>query len=257
MTDPGQRRSDAPAGATLLEVDTGRFLWAVFLGCLIIEVALVYLDLTINWWRWSDSGAIRRLFNTTREDGLASWFMISQTLVAALVAWMIFTVLVHQATTAGRRIGWFVVAAFFTYMCADDGAMIHERIGTAFKDSTGIGSFPSYAWQYVLMPFFAMMGVFVLLFLWKDMPRTLDRVKVVAALGCFAVAVGLDFVEGLDDGYRILVEATGWRPATFRHFSKSIEEFLEMLAMTIFLVTFLGHLASVAPRLEVRSVGED
>lgn len=257
MTDPEARRSSDAAGSTLLRVETGRFLWAVFLGCLIVEVALVYLDLTVNWLRWSDSGAMRRLFNTTREDGLASWFMVSQTLVTAVVAWVIFTVLLHQRTAAARRVGWLIIALFFTYMCIDDGAMVHERIGTAFENSTGIGGYPSYAWQYVLLPFFALMGVFMLLFLWREMPRAADRARVAAAVGLFVLAVAMDFVEGMDEGYRWLSAAAGWESETIRHFSKSLEEFFEMVGMSIFLVTFIGYLASIAPRLEVRFVDRD
>lgn len=235
-------------------MDTGRFLWVVFLTCLIVEIALVYLDLTVNWWRWSESGAIRRLFNITREDGLASWFMVSQTLMAAAVAWGIFTVLLHQRGSALRRTGWLVVAAFFTYMWVDDGAMVHERIGTAFNSSVGIGAYPSYAWQYMLLPFFAVMGAFVLYFLWSEMTRTVDRARVAAAISLFVVAVGLDFVEGMDDGYRWLTGADGWDADSVRHFAKSLEEFLEMVGMSIFLVAFIDRLAAVAPCLEVRFI---
>lgn len=252
MAGPTARPPNDAAGATILRVDTGRFLWAVFLGCLIIEIALVYLDLTVNWWRWSDSGAIRRLFNTTREDGLASWFMVSQTLAAAAVAWVIFTVLLHQHSAAVRRAGWLVIAVFFTYMCVDDGALVHERVGTAFDNSTGTGGYPSYAWQYVLLPVFALLGGVVLLFLWREMPRAADRFRVAAAIACFVLAVAMDFVEGLDDGYGWLAASTGWQTGTIRHFSKSLEELVEMLGMSIFLVSFIGHLARVAPRLELR-----
>lgn len=241
----------------MLEVDTGRFLWVVFLGCLIVEVVLVYLDLTVNWWRWSESGAIRRLFNITREDSLASWFAVSQTLVVALVVWMLFAVACIHRVPRFRRLGWLIVAAFFSYMCVDDGAAVHERLGTAFKDGGGGGNFPSYAWQLLLLPFFALMGTFTLYFLWREMPRVVDRLKVAVALGCFAFSVGLDFVEGLDDGYRGLASATGWQSGTIRHFSKSLEEFVEMVGMSVFLVTFLGQLAAAAPRLQVRFASDD
>lgn len=238
-------------------VDTGRFLWVVFLACLIIELALVYLDLTVNWLGWSDSGAIRRLFNITREDGLASWFAVSQTLVTALTAWVIVVAIHHQRVSAMRRLGWTTVALFFTYMSIDDGAAVHERLGTAFENSTGAEGYPSYAWQYLLLPFFAVMGAFVLLFLWREMPGTIHRAMVAAAVACFALAVGMDFVEGLDEGYRRLTAATGWEADTVRHFAKSLEEFVEMIGMSVFLVTFIGHLAMVAPRLELRFLGRE
>lgn len=252
MTDPHYPEpGDGTTGATTIAVDAGRFLWAVFLGCLIVEVALVYLDLTVNWLRWSDSGAIRRLFNITREDGLASWFAVSQTLIVAMTAWLLFLIARRQASPARRRTGWLVIAVFFTYMCVDDGAAVHERLGTAFEEGTGAENLATYAWQYLLLPFFAVMGVFVLYFLWWEMPRAVDRLKVAAALGCFALAVAMDFVEGMDDGYRLLVARFGWENDVIRHFSKSVEEFIEMVGMSLFLVTFLGRLAAVSPRLTI------
>lgn len=255
MAEPKARQPESTAGSTILTVDTGRFLWVVFLACLIVEVALVYLDLTVNWLAWSDSGAIRRLFNTTREDGLASWFAVSQTLLTALAAWLIVVVLHHQHATALRRLGWLVVAGFFSYMCIDDGAAVHERIGTAFQDTSGVEGFPSYAWQFLLLPFFALMGAFVLYFLWRELPTAAARARVAGAIGLFVVAVGMDFVEGLDDGYAWLAGAAGWEADAIRHFSKSLEEFVEMVGMTLFLVTFIGHLATLAPRLEVHFLG--
>lgn len=255
MPDSTIRQPDTTAGSTILVVDTGRFLWVVFLACLIVEIALVYLDLTVNWLGWSDSGAIRRLFNITREDGLASWFAVSQTLVTALTAWLIFVVVHHQKAPATRRLGWAAVALFFSYMCVDDGAAVHERLGSAFRDGAGAAGFPSYTWQFLLLPFFAVMGALVLFFLWKEMPGTRHRAMVSAAITCFVLAVGMDFVEGLDDGYRWLGAATGWEVDTIRHFAKSAEEFVEMLGMSIFLVVFIGHLATIAPHLEVRFLG--
>lgn len=243
------------AGSTTFTVHTGRLLWVVFLSCLIIEVALVYLDLTINWWRWYDSDAIRRLFNITREDGLASWFQVSQTLVVALTAWLLVVVMFHQPVTAVRRGGWIIVALFFSYMCIDDGAAVHERLGTALRSEV-VSAFPSYAWQFLLLPFFGIMGAFTLYFLWREMPRRIDRLKVAAAIGCFVVAVALDFVEGLDDGYRGLAAAAGWDRDAIRHFSKSLEEFIEMVGVSIFLVTFIGHVAAVAPRMDIRFIDE-
>jgi hypothetical protein len=231
-------------------------VWVVFLGCLIVEISLFYLDLTVNWWHWSDSGAIRRLFNTTREDGLASWFAVSQTLVVALVAWVIFAVATRRGDATPRRAGWLVVALFFSYICLDDGAAVHERIGTAFDQRNPVDGYPSYPWQLLFLPLFTLVGGFLLGFLWVELRRPVDRAKVVLAIGCFVVAVAFDFVEGMDQGYQRLVAETGWRADTVRHFSKSIEEIVEMLGMSIFLVTFLGYLARTAPRIHVHFVDQ-
>ncbi len=134
----------------------------------------------------------------------------------------------------------------------DDGAAIHERLGTAFERSTGVGSFPSYPWQYLLLPAFAVAGLLLLLFLWRELGHGRERLKLMLAMACLVLAVGLDFVEGMRTGYPLVVQLTGAEGATVRHFSKSLEEFLEMLAMTIFLILFLGHLADSWPRLDLR-----
>lgn len=225
----------------------------VFLSCLIAEVALVYLDLTVNWLQWSEYGPIRRLFNTTREDALASWFAVTQTVFVALSAWLICAINRYHGISGLRRFGWLLVALFFTYMAIDDGAAVHERLGSAFKQREG-GSvgFVSYPWQMLLAPLFAAMGVFLFVFLWFELPRTVDRARVFGALTCFAIAVSMDFVEGMDDGYAWLVETFDWDNSTIRHFSKSVEEFIEMLGMTLFLVTFLAQIARRGREVIVR-----
>ena len=245
---------NAAASSTTFTVDAGRLLWVVFLFFLVFEVGLVYLDLTINWLRWSESGPIRRLFNITREDGLASWFAVTQTVLVALTLWSGFAITRKQGASALRRIGWLFLALFFTFMAIDDGAMIHERLGSAFQQSHGVGLFPSYAWQMVIAPFFVVAGILMVLFLWYELPRPIDRWRVTAAVACLAVAVGMDFVEGMDDGYRWLIHAFGWDNGAIKHFSKSIEEFIEMLAMSILLVTFLGHIASTSGAIALRFV---
>lgn len=240
----------------MFTVDTGRFLWVVFLSCLIVELGLVYLDLTVNWLEWTELGPIQRLFNTTREDALASFFAVTQTVFVALMAWIIYAISRSQAVPLSRRIGWMVVALIFTYLAIDDGAAVHERLGSAFKEREG-GSidFPSYPWQLLLAPVFGAMGMFLVVFLWLEMPRTADRARLLCAMMCFAIAVAMDFVEGMEDGYRWMIETFHWRNETIRHFSKSIEEFIEMLGMTLLLVTFIGQIALRGQQIVVRFQG--
>ncbi len=236
-------------GSTTVVVDPRRLFWTVFLGCVAIEILFVYLDVSVNYLRGSNSGPIRRLFNTAREDSLPAWFAITQTFVVALVAWAAYVLARKRRSSRLSVYGWFAIAAFFTYLSADDGAAIHERLGSyanTLDETTVVGSavtrFPSYAWQVLFMPIFGTFGIFILYFLWRELPRWADRLRVLAALGLLGMAVAIDFVEGLDDGYDWLIWRTGWSLKAVQHFSKSGEEFIEMLAMTLLLVTFLGHI---------------
>ena len=85
-------KSGNDRGSAMFALDIGRFLWVVLLLCLIFEIALVYLDLIVNWQRGSSVGAIRRLFNIAPEDGLASLCAVLQTFVVAAVVWINFAV---------------------------------------------------------------------------------------------------------------------------------------------------------------------
>jgi hypothetical protein len=234
-----------------------RPLLLIFTACVAIEVTLVLLDLTVNWLKWSDTGAIRRLFNITREDGLASFFGIMQTAAVAVTLWLTwFLVRQHKSSSVSlNSAGWLMLAIFLTYIAIDDGAMVHERIGTAFSRANAHLSLPTYGWQFVMGPLFAVMGIAMIGFLWRQGSAAVRRDWLIAAFSCMAIAVGLDYIEGMEDGYRLLIDQTGWRTKTIAHFSKSIEEFLEMLGMSILLILFLRHLTYLASQVEIRIAG--
>ena len=252
----------------------------VLLVCLLANLAFFLLDCLVNYRGWIDISSIRRLFNTTREDGMASWFAVTQTVMVALTLWLIFVTVRQQPGSRWRHAGWLVLALFFTYMAIDDGSSLHERLGSALETIQESGPeeswgaallevFPSYAWQVCLLPFFGALGLFTLVFLWRELSETPSRVLVAAAIGCLVLAVGLDFLEGLDPDHPWNVSARlserfgleglttrGYRTPyeVLRHFSKSFEESLEMLAMTVLWIVFLRHWIRSAGDLRVRFV---
>ena len=117
----------------LIHLNGQRLPGRVFLFCLVVELLLVVLDAFINYGRFIDIGPIRRLFNITREDGLATWFMVIQTFLAGLVLWLIALVQRNRSVSRGNQLSWGFLSGFFIYMSADDAAEIHERLGSTFK----------------------------------------------------------------------------------------------------------------------------
>ncbi len=248
--------------------------WRVLLVCVVLEILFVFLDYHVNYGRYTEIGAIRRLFNIAREDGLASWFGTAQTMLSALTLWGIYLVVRQRDAVSWTRFGWLGLALFFSYMAVDDGAQIHERMGTVFQvmrersDPTAVPFFPSYAWQVVFAPAFALIGIAALVFLWRELPLLAQRLAVLAALGCLAVAVGLDFFEGLEPDHPLnayayfgdSVAINDWALRRFNreayqvldHFSRSVEESLEMLANSVFWATFLSYFLFAARELRVR-----
>ncbi|MHB0915871.1 MAG: hypothetical protein ACYC5A_08360 [Thermoleophilia bacterium] len=238
-------------------IDTRRFNRNLLLVLVAFEIFLVIFDATINYQGWIAVSGIRRLANIAREDGLGTWFMVVQTLFTGLTAFLVY--LVARADEAMRRDrgGWLFLAGFFSFMAIDDAAQVHERLGSAFRHYAETGSgmpgrvlefFPSYPWQLILVPFFAAAGVFMLVFLWSRLRYRSGRLKLVLALAFFVTALALDFLEGLEPGSRLniyfrIIDNTSLGEDFVLHFAKVIEEFLEMLAMTLLFSMFFIHLS--------------
>jgi hypothetical protein len=103
-------------------------------------------------------------------------------------------------------------------------------------------------------------GVFMVIFFWRQFRHPLRFSLVMSGLALIAAAVGLDFIEGLGRAHSwnlhvSLEHAWSLDTHTVRHFSKSIEEFLEMLGTTLIWVAVLGHFMTRFPtlRLDFRS----
>ncbi len=232
------------------QIDSKRFTKSLFLFLLSLELLFVLLDIVFNYFGLIPNGSIQRLFNIAREDSLQAWVAGVQTVCVGLVVWLIF------AKTRGRA--WAAIAAFFTYLGVDDGAKIHERIGTAVKDFSS-ARVPasealletSYTWQFVFGPFFISMGLFILWFMWRELREPVLRWLIFAALACYGLAVGIDFVEGMPGAYAALGEYLGLTTKFTSHFGRVIEEFLELLGSSLFLVTFLKHFMQISPRTSV------
>ena len=249
-------------GTTVMALNSERWPPRLFLFCFSCAVALVLMDVFLNYGKALDSVPLRRVFNITREDGLATWFMVVQTACAGLVLALIAVVSRSRGNSASKTAGWGLLSLFFFYLSADDGAEIHERLGSTFKAAArdaeagttlveAQGWFPSYDWQLVVLPFFAVAGVLMLLFLLREFRTPQKRAVLFVAPVVMALAVGLDFFEGLDDAHPLnvhsaLQERYDLTSYTVSHFSKAAEEFLEMCSIALLLALFVQHLLEKA-----------
>jgi hypothetical protein len=247
--------------ATLIRLNSSGWPIRVFLFCFASAFALVLMDVFFNYGGLIESASLRRIFNITREDGLATWFMVIQTFCAGMVLALIAVVHRSRGAGIGRVTGWGLLSVFFVYLSADDGAEIHERLGSTFKvafreaDSAPIaqiqGWYPSYDWQLVVLPFLTCAGVLMLLFLLREFRSRKPRLVLFGAPAVMALAIGLDFLEGLDAVHPLnlhtwLQESYNLRSYTVSHFSKALEEFLEMCSIALLLGLFLQHLLKEA-----------
>ncbi len=244
------------------DVIVRRIFWCI-LG---IELLIVFLDIFVNYYKWSSVGSIRRMVNITREDSLSNWFSSFQAIVVGSVIWLTAIGVrkqIHGNHYKSKFYCWAGIGSFFIYLGIDDAIKFHERMGTAFKvllfetdekSGTGIlGSiyeiFPSYTWQMVFGPFFVSMSIFILWFLWKELSSRKLWDWFLTGISLYVIAVGLDFVEGLGSGLYEDIGIAGFFSTDdycIRHMSKTLEEFLEMFGTTIFLTVFLNNLFSLS-----------
>ncbi len=267
-----------------LEINSTKFIRYIIGFAIFAELMFVFLDYHVNYGRLTEIGAMRRLTNIAREDGFASWFGTAQLTLISLTLWLIYFAVKQHGSKFQRR-GWLILAGFFTYMTLDDGNELHERFGTLFGTLTRSASepgegltlsgkildfFPSYHWQVVFLPVFAAAGLFLLYFLWRELDDRSSHCLVVAAVALFVIAVGLDFIEGLSSDHRLNLFAniadrfdfSRFTQDRFRHtpyetlvhFSKSLEECIEMMGNSFLWMVFLRHVVRVAGDLRVRFI---
>lgn len=274
-----------PTAPSVLEVAVGprRAVGRLIGACLLVEVLFVILDYFINLGRATDIVPLRHLFNIASEDGLGSWFSSAQTLLMGVTLWGIRACARNDpgSSIAARR-GWLVLAVLFVYMAVDDGAQIHERLGTTFDEllhpSSAAGGpswiaqlvsiFPSYMWQISILPALGLAAAVGFASIWGDLGAHRLRGLVLAGLGILVVAETLDFFEGLDTNHPWNLytnisrhfDIEPWtmmrfhRTAydTLEHVSKSIEEYLEMLGSSLLWLAFLKRLTSFSGTVRLR-----
>jgi hypothetical protein len=257
------RSTDTPSEPiTLVSVTIHRqnLIRILFITLIFIEIGSVLLDYWFSYHRGMSYTPVRRFFDITREDSLQNWFASTQALVVGLILWVIaYAHKVSADIKENKKVMlWMVLAIFFTYIGIDDAIKIHEGMGSLFRLTTenwvNVSSyFPSYAWQVVFAPIFVPMGVFILWFMSRELRAGFWLVLV--ALSCWSVAVGLDFLEGLEKSpYGPIAEFLSMQSNAIDHYFMSLEEFLEMLGTSCFLIVFLYKLLHDFPQWKISAI---
>ena len=238
-----------------MNLNLNRFSVRAFMVLLTCEVLLVLLDAAISYGRLISNRAIGRLFNITREDSIPNWFASMQFLLIALVLWVIYLRVRELDTAQWKTRGWAFFAGVFLFLSIDDGSKLHERVGTWLHASADAGdslagilveSHLSYTWHIALGPIFTVIGLFLLVFCWRAFRSQLPKILFLTGLACLGLAQVMDFLEGINAVVEYVARILSVSSFQVHHFSKSAEEFLEMLGQTLLLVAFLRHLGEIA-----------
>lgn len=237
------------------EINSESFVKKVFWTLVIIELALVLLDYIFNFSLIVETKQIRRIFNIARETSLPTWFSSLQFLLVGISFALVYKV--------RKKILWLLFSGFFSFLSMDDASSIHERLGTIYKSmvhaqaTETANNMQSYGWQMLIAPIYAIIGVALFIFIWTEL-KTKARLEFFIGLVIYALAISMDYLEGIDSFFPMIREMTGYTTYTISHYSKTIEEFLEMLGTSIILCsalkTFLDSTKSI--HIDIKNKGK-
>lgn len=213
------------------------WLWSACWVMVVFDYLFAYRDITGAY-------VFRRVFSMTREETVANWYA---SILLFLIALTCFALSLFSKGDKTVSRPWLIFSGFFLYLSADDGARIHERLGSFFRDlaeeSQGMFGFfdqvlfftGSYAWLVFVLPVFVVMGLYMLRWGHKHITERATREFVMIGIVCLSFAIGLDYFEGLVGNDTINVDAWPIEKNTIEHFQRVLEEFLEMTAFLLVL----------------------
>jgi hypothetical protein len=242
---------------------TGKFtfklkqvIYYIIVSYLGIEALLVFIDVFFGMKGivYIPVDSVRLVCDMARNHSIFRFFAGVQIFFVGITIFLIFFMV--RGTDKKRTILWFIQGAFFVYMGIDDSINLHQTIGDTLSalasDSTNhpflakiVHAYPSYYWQIALGPFFFVMGIFTLSFLFKELKGTQLRRYVFIALLCYVNAVFLDFLHGTGDPIVELEKILRLDTEATRHFIRIFKRYIEMLGTTLFWYVFLSYLANI------------
>jgi len=230
-----------------------KLIYYVVLICLIIEIILILADIFIasNLFIFIPVRSFQKIFNITGEHSLANFFSSIQTFCIGITLLCICFFI--KAENLKKGIIWFFYGIFFIFLAIDDGTAFHESIGdytTYWIKMHGdspcaklMSVYPSYRWQITVGPFLLLAGLFMLYFLWYELKGLKMRRILFIALLCVISAELLDFLDGMGKPVLLLKDLFHVNKAIIIHIMRIVEEYLEMLSMTLLWYVFLNYLS--------------
>lgn len=224
------------------------------LALLVVIVGLVVTSTIAGaLWFFLDLGEsgflIVQLFWVDSEANLPTLYSTFTLLIASCLLGVIAIAKRREAAPYAGH--WGVLALVFTYLAADEGARIHERAVTSVHELlndvpalTGRFFEIGPVWVVAAIPLVLVFAVLFLRFL-LHLPGRIRNLMILSGAVFVAGAVGFEILSHLH------AVVHGQETATYALLA-TIEEFLEMVGVALFIYTLLSYIGSIAPEVEVR-----
>lgn len=217
---------------------------------LLLDLAFFGLDAAFYYGGLAGSEHLAVLFDITREKNVPTWFSSMLFLMTGGAAILLFAHWRAQ-NRWGKALPWLLIGLFFTLLSLDDTAAVHERLGHVAEElrmgglaGTWVGdileSYRNYYWHVVVLPFFALFGLFMGGFILIEFHLSGVLFLFGGGMAFLVAAIGLDYIEGTEDLFAIM-ERLSMKYDQAEHLIRAVEETIEMVGVTLILASFLEH----------------
>ncbi len=237
-----------------LEVTSKNQARNLLIVCLFVEAWLIFLHVKLALHATPTVRALGQAFDITREASIATYWSCLLAFGAGLACLFVAKLLRRNGSSKLRHRGWCFAGVVFVCLSIDDAIAFHEKIGAI----TSLGlmrslNYPSYPWHVTVAPIVIIGLLLAAIVIWREV-RKIEGLTtmLLLALGCFAVALGLDIVEGIKEMSAMAAMEIVPDPE-YLPIMMLTEEVLEMVGTTIILYVVFSYLMSLMANAGFRS----
>ncbi len=216
----------------------------LLIACLFVEAWLVFLHFQLALHTTPTVRALGQAFDITRESSIATYWACLLTLSTGLVCFIVASIQRQTGTSKLGYRGWIFAGIVFVCLSIDDAIAFHERIGAITSlELMHSMNYPSYPWHVSVAPIIVLCLLSASFVIWRDIRKIGGLTAILLlALGCFAVAFGLDFMAGIEE---MAAMETGAANSPGLPILMVIEELLEMIGATLILYVVFAYMMSL------------
>lgn len=238
-----RKDSEEDPGSQARSISTTNWPRNVLISCLFIEVWLIVLHFHVALHPKPTVRVLGQALDFTRESSLPTFFGSLLAFAISVAAFLVSRFQEQKTGVTLRKVAWMGLAGLFLIIAIDDSIAMHERIGsiTSLKFMEDI-HYPSYPWHVTIAPFLALGLLSIVLMIWRDIQSVKGLVPMLlVSLGCYAAAIGMDFMEGIEQ-----MGSSHLEPDMIKDDMLPIlmltEEVIEIAATVVFLYVVLSYL---------------
>ena len=215
-----------------LEINITKTLKVLFLFNIVLLIANCVGLFFKHYLGYDYVYGLVNLFDFSRESNIPTYYSA----VLHLCASSLLAVIAYLNSKNAKpfKIAWTCLALIFLFLSYDEIASVHEAVGEAVEDRMATSSYFYFAW---VVPY----GIAVLLFVLIYVPFLLSLSKKIRWLFVASGAVFVIGALGFEMLEAVRVEAHG-RDDFIYAVLYTIEEFLEMAGISLFIYTLLLYI---------------